>query len=119
MSPEVSVSSWVSGLIRAAVALAGVALAASACTEPAPNEVTATGNRPPVLVVKAATTDQNVAVMVDLLDGVTDPDGDQLAVVNAVSPGNLVELQGGRTVTVTPARDFIGLLIVQYVVSDG
>ena len=118
MLHEVPVSSGLSGLIRS-VALAGLAFAVGACAERPANETTGPSNRPPMLVVKTAATDQNVAVTVDLLDGVTDPDGDQLAVVNAVSPGNVVELQNARSVTVTPARDFVGILTVQYVVSDG
>ena len=118
MLREAMTSSGACRLVRSSVVLAGLALAA-ACAERPVNEETGPSNRPPVLVVKMAATDQNVAVTVDLLDGVTDPDSDQLAVVSAVSPGNVVQLQNARTVTVTPARDFVGILTVQYVVSDG
>lgn len=105
------------GSIRSAVVLAGLALA-GACGGSAMNSEPPPDNRPPLLTVKNVTTDEGVAVTVDLLDGVTDPEGDPLTVTNAFSTGHVVQLQDGRSVTVTPAPGFFGVLVVSYVVSD-
>ena len=99
--------------------LVALGFAAGACGERSPNEVTSPDNRPPVLAAKTATTDANVPVTVDLLDGVTDPEGDHLVVTNAFAPGHVVQVQNGRSVTLTPAHGFVGAVTVSYVVSDG
>jgi len=83
------------------------------------NEPSGGDNQPPQLAAKSATTDQNMAVTIDLLAGARDPDGDHLTVLSASAEDHVVALFPNGTVTVTPERGFVGTIFVSYTVSDG
>src|ERR1041384_359713 len=54
-----------------------------------------------------------------VLEGVIDPDGDDLTVVGASATGaHRVDVVAGATVTLVPAKDFNGAIDVTYRVSD-
>ncbi|MBN1994744.1 MAG: tandem-95 repeat protein [Anaerolineae bacterium] len=77
-------------------------------------------NRPPVAVNDNATTDQTVAVVINVLNNDSDPDGDALAVDSVTLPGNgSVVDHGNGTVTYTPNGNFNGTDTFNYTISDG
>jgi Tol biopolymer transport system component len=65
-----------------------------------------------------ATTAEDTAVTLDLLDGARDADGDALRVTTAAAPGHTVAL-AGSVATVTPAADFAGTIDLAFELSDG
>ncbi|UWQ94145.1 cadherin-like domain-containing protein [Rhodobacteraceae bacterium M385] len=78
-------------------------------------------NDDPVAVDDIETTDEDVAVLVDLLGNDTDVDGDTLELASvSVDPalGTVVD-NGDGTVTFTPAPDYNGPVTIDYTVSDG
>ncbi|WP_341861585.1 cadherin-like domain-containing protein [Gymnodinialimonas sp. 57CJ19] len=78
-------------------------------------------NDDPVAVDDIETTDEDVAVVVDLLGNDTDVDGDTLELASvSVDPalGTVVD-NGDGTVTFTPAPDYNGPVTIDYTVSDG
>ncbi len=78
-------------------------------------------NDDPVAVDDIETTDEDVAVVVDLLGNDTDVDGDDLTIASvSVDPaeGTVVD-NGDGTVTFTPAPNFNGPVTITYTVSDG
>ena len=77
-------------------------------------------NTPPTAVDDAATTLQDQAVTIDLLDNDSDLDGDTLSVqsINAVTGGTVVD-NGDGTVTFTPDAGFTGTGTFSYTVTDG
>ncbi|GAB5445868.1 tandem-95 repeat protein [Gymnodinialimonas sp.] len=78
-------------------------------------------NDDPVAVDDIETTDEDVAVVVDLLGNDSDVDGDTLVLQSfSVDPaeGTAVD-NGDGTVTFTPALNFNGPATITYVVSDG
>lgn len=84
--------------------------AIAACTE---------ANRRPVVREQTATTDEDVAVDLRVLDGAEDPDGDALSVLGATAPGHGIEIVDRSVIRVTPKRDFHGVIEVHYEVGDG
>jgi hypothetical protein len=78
-----------------------------------------TGNRPPVVQNQQATTDEDVAIDLHVLDGASDTDGDKLTVTSAAAPGHHVEIVDGAIVRLTPAPDFFGTIDVTFDVTDG
>jgi Bacterial Ig domain/Cadherin-like domain/WD40-like Beta Propeller Repeat len=98
---------------------ASMAMAASACMENTGNQVPGADNQAPMLAAKSATTDQDTPVMIDLLAGARDPDGDHLTVLSASASGHVSALAPSGTITVTPATGFVGTITVSYTVSDG
>lgn len=77
-------------------------------------------NDAPVANDDSATTDQNTAVTIDVLDNDTDVDGDALTVTIETEPGNgEAVVNGDGTVTYTPDEDFTGEDSFTYIVSDG
>ncbi|MCK9496121.1 MAG: Ig-like domain-containing protein, partial [Dehalococcoidia bacterium] len=54
------------------------------------------------------TTDEDIAVAIDVLAGITDPEGDDLAVANVTVPGNGTTTVAGGVVTYLPAAGFSG-----------
>lgn len=78
-------------------------------------------NDDPVAVDDIETTDEDVAVVVDLLGNDTDVDGDTLELASvSVDPAfGTVEDNGDGTVTFTPAPDYNGPVTIDYTVSDG
>ncbi|MBY5932820.1 tandem-95 repeat protein [Tateyamaria omphalii] len=78
-------------------------------------------NDDPVAVDDIETTDEDVAVVVDLLGNDTDVDGDTLEIGSlSVDPaeGSVVD-NGDGTVTFTPAPNFNGPATITYTVVDG
>ncbi len=79
-------------------------------------------NIAPVAVDDTATTDQNVAITLNVLNNDSDTDGDVLTVdsVDAASlHGGTVTDNGDGTVTYTPAVGFAGTDTFSYTVTDG
>lgn len=67
-----------------------------------------------------ATTDQDVAIVIDVLANDSDPDGDPLAVYSFTYEGaGTVVLNEDGTFTYTPAAGFVGEDCFTYSVSDG
>ncbi len=83
-------------------------------------EVTAV-NDLPVAVADAASTVENTAVNIAVLDNDSDPDSDNLTVVSLTAPtsGTAVINADGRGITYTPANDFSGQARFDYAVDDG
>ncbi|MBY5162749.1 Ig-like domain-containing protein [Salsipaludibacter albus] len=77
-------------------------------------------NDPPVAVDDSATTDEDVAVVVDVLVNDVDADLDALAVTDLSTPSSgTAQLQPDGTVTYTPAPDANGIDTFTYTASDG
>ena len=88
-------------------------------------------NNPPVAVNDTTATEENTAVLIDVLDNDSDPDGDVLSIVsfgadNATeNNGTLTREDQGTTATdddeilYTPATGFFGTDSFSYVISDG
>jgi Tol biopolymer transport system component len=93
------------------VLLFATALAVGACSSSA--------NQPPVLVDQQVTTDEDVAVELDVRESVRDPDGGALTVIRASAGEHRVEIVDGVIVRLTPMRDFHGTIEVSLAVSAG
>ncbi|MCP4263376.1 MAG: tandem-95 repeat protein, partial [Planctomycetes bacterium] len=77
-------------------------------------------NDAPVANDDSATTDENVAITVNVLANDTDVDGDTLSVASVIQPTNgTVVINADNTVTYTPTASFNGLDSFTYIVSDG
>lgn len=78
-------------------------------------------NDAPVAVDDIQTTDEDMAVVVDLLGNDTDVDGDTLTLASvSVDPAvGSVSDNGDGTVTFTPAPNYNGPATISYTVSDG
>ncbi|MDG1290399.1 MAG: Ig-like domain-containing protein [Lentibacter sp.] len=80
----------------------------------------ADGNDAPVLVDDSALTDEDTAVVVDVLGNDSDPEGDPLTVTDTTAPANSsVMINADGTVTYTPNTGFIGTDSFEYTVTDG
>ncbi len=79
-------------------------------------------NEAPVVNADSATTTEDTAVVIRVLDNDTDEDANSdLSVVNVrnLTNGTATSTDGGTTVTYTPAQDFNGVGSFVYTVSDG
>ena len=78
-------------------------------------------NEAPVASDDAATTREDEAVVVRVLDNDHDPENDDLAVIRVTAPQNgAAEVDaGGETITYTPRADYHGADSFTYTVSDG
>ncbi|MEP5729658.1 MAG: tandem-95 repeat protein [Sulfitobacter sp.] len=78
-------------------------------------------NDDPDAVDDANTTEINTAITVDLLANDSDVDGGDLLLTEATVPAEqgTLELHADRTVTFTPADDFVGEATISYTISDG
>jgi Tol biopolymer transport system component len=76
-------------------------------------------NRPPGVLEPQVTTDEDVPVVIHLLDGATDLDGDPLTVTQVSAGDHRTELVSDGIVTLTPKQDFNGTISVAFTVSDG
>ncbi|WP_405198558.1 tandem-95 repeat protein [Christiangramia sp. LLG6405-1] len=77
-------------------------------------------NDGPVAVNDAATTDQDTAVTVSVLDNDFDIDGGDLVVTETTTPENgMVVINSDGTVTYTPNDSFTGVDTFEYTISDG
>ena len=77
------------------------------------------GNTPPTANNDAASTDQEVAVTINVLANDTDPDGDTLRVASVTQGANGSVTNNGTNVTYTPNSGFIGTDSFTYVATDG
>jgi len=78
------------------------------------------GNDDPTAVDDGATTDEDTAVIIDVLANDSDSDGDTLSVDSVSVPTNgLAVINGDQTVTYTPDADFNGSDSFTYTISDG
>ena len=77
-------------------------------------------NNDPIAVADSATTNENVAVTIDVLSNDSDPDGESLAVDSVTPPTNgSVVINADQTVTYTPNNNFDGSDSFSYTVADG
>ncbi|GGD32703.1 Ig-like domain-containing protein [Sinisalibacter lacisalsi] len=76
-------------------------------------------NEAPMAMDDDATTDEDTAVVIDVLANDSDPDGDLLTVTEATSPDGMVEINPDGTLTFTPDENFNGSTTIAYTVSDG
>ncbi len=77
-------------------------------------------NRDPVAEDDAAVTDQDRAVVVDVLRNDSDPDGDSLSITSVGAPSSgTASDNGDGTVTYTPAPGFTGSDSFGYSITDG
>ena len=77
-------------------------------------------NDAPAAVADSASTDEDIAVTINVLGNDDDPDGDTLAVDSVTQPTNgSVVINADETVSYTPASNFNGSDSFGYTVSDG
>jgi len=72
----------------------------------------------PVAEDDTATTDEDVAVVVDVLSNDSDPDGDTLTVTEATANNGTVTINEDGTLTYTPDADYNGSDEITYTISD-
>jgi hypothetical protein len=78
------------------------------------------GNQPPVAVDDAATTLEDVPVIISVLANDSDPDGDSLSISSSTQAGNgSVTKNLDGTITYTPMTNYIGPDSFTYRISDG
>ncbi|WP_119008410.1 Ig-like domain-containing protein, partial [Vibrio superstes] len=77
-------------------------------------------NDGPIAVNDTASTDEDTAVTIDVLNNDTDIDGDKLTITAASVPADqgTVEIVDGKLVF-TPAKDFNGDATISYTITDG
>ncbi|APD87550.1 hypothetical protein BM527_16445 [Alteromonas sp. Mex14] len=80
--------------------------------------VSAKVNQAPVAQNDSISTEENTAVTVNVLANDSDPDGDALTIVSATTSSGTVSIQGDSLVY-TPASNFVGSAIIDYVITDG
>ncbi|MEM7332261.1 MAG: tandem-95 repeat protein, partial [Chloroflexota bacterium] len=76
-------------------------------------------NDAPDAVDDSTTTDEDVAVIIDVLDNDSDLDGDNLTVDSVTDPANGAVFNNGTNVTYTPDADFNGADSFTYTIIDG
>ncbi|WP_100644684.1 Ig-like domain-containing protein [Alteromonas facilis] len=77
-----------------------------------------TPNNPPVANNDAAQTDEDQAVLIDVLQNDSDSDGDPLTIVDASASAGIAEIQSGG-ILFTPALNEHGTATLTYMISDG
>ena len=77
------------------------------------------GNTAPTPADDTAETDEDTAVVIDVLGNDTDPDGDTLTVSTATATNGTVSVNPDGTLTYTPNADYNGPDTITYTVSDG
>ena len=76
-------------------------------------------NDAPVAVADGPSTNEDTAVVVDVLVNDSDVDGDALTVDSVTQPANGTVVNNGSDVTYTPDADFNGIDTFTYTVTDG
>jgi large repetitive protein len=77
-------------------------------------------DNPPAAPPRQETTPPDTPIAIDLLDGVTDPDGDTPRVVDVVDPPvGTVEIADDGEITFTPPPGFTGVVPISYTITDG
>ncbi|MGR3378464.1 Ig-like domain-containing protein [Salipiger abyssi] len=79
---------------------------------------TDSGDDMPVAVDDAVTTDEDVAVVIDVLANDSDPQGDPLTVTGATATNGTVTVNDDNTLTFTPDADYNGPADITYTVQD-
>ncbi|WP_186826968.1 tandem-95 repeat protein [Shimia ponticola] len=72
----------------------------------------------PVAEDDTAETDEDTPVTIAVLDNDSDPDGDELEVIEATSPDGEVTINDDGTITFTPDENFNGDTTITYTVTD-
>ena len=81
--------------------------------------VPAAPNQPPLAVDDGGNATVGTAVVLDVLDNDSDPDGDPLAIVGVSPAANGVVVFDATSVTYTPAAGFVGADAFTYTIEDG
>ncbi len=76
-------------------------------------------NREPEAVNDAASTDQNVAVSIAVLDNDSDGDGDTLSIASVSQPQNGSASISGSHIVYTPDTGYVGDDVLSYTITDG
>ena len=76
-------------------------------------------NQPPVAVDDVGATTVGTAVVLDVLDNDSDPDGDALVIVSTTQPAGGLVAFDGTSVTYAPAAGFVGVDSFTYTIEDG
>ena len=83
------------------------------------NTVTFIANSPPTAVEDSYTTNEDTAVLVDVLANDSDVDGDMLSITDVSDPAHGTAVVDNGKINYTPAEDYNGTDSFGYVVSDG
>ena len=84
------------------------------------NVIVNAGNDPPVAIDDNATTQEDTAVVIDVLSNDSDPDGSPIGVIAVTQGSNgTVTNNGDGTVTYNPNPGFSGTDSFTYTISDG
>ncbi|MGL4636686.1 MAG: Ig-like domain-containing protein [Beijerinckiaceae bacterium] len=77
-------------------------------------------NPPPVALNNQARADRpNTPVTIDVLPNDSDPDGDNLTIVEATSPDGEVIIESDGRIRFIPSRGFSGSAVITYTIADG
>ncbi|MEO1095004.1 MAG: Ig-like domain-containing protein [Cyanobacteria bacterium J06638_28] len=76
-------------------------------------------NALPVGIFDEATTNEDTAVVIDVLANDTDPEGEDLIITSVTPLNGTAVINNDNTITYTPNADFNGTGFVNYTVSDG
>ncbi len=77
-------------------------------------------NRPPVAVDDLAITESGKSVVIPVLSNDSDADGQPIAVIGHTQAAHgTITLNANKTLTYTAPADFVGVVYVQYSISDG
>ncbi|MCW1713138.1 MULTISPECIES: VCBS domain-containing protein, partial [Synergistaceae] len=76
-------------------------------------------NRPPAVVSDETVTNEDTALILDLLKNASDPDTHLMSVISATALHGTVTINPDGTVTYTPNEDYHGSDTITYKVSDG
>lgn len=77
-------------------------------------------NDPPVASPDSASTQENIAVTIDVLSNDSDVDGDKLTIIALTQPANgNATINGDGTITYTPNPNFYGNDVFTYTITDG
>ncbi len=94
-------------------------VANGAIVDPGGVAVALSSNRLPVAVADTAKTQENTAVVVNVLANDTDADGDSLRISQAVANFGAVTILDNQTLSYMPTTDFKGVDKVVYSITDG
>ncbi|MCR8547204.1 Ig-like domain-containing protein [Salipiger sp. P9] len=76
------------------------------------------GDEAPIAVDDAATTDEDVPVVIDVLGNDSDPEGGDLSVTGATATNGTVTVNEDNTLTFTPDPDYNGPAEITYTIED-
>ncbi|KUF08868.1 hypothetical protein AVJ23_20485 [Pseudoponticoccus marisrubri] len=76
------------------------------------------GNLPPVANDDMASTPEDTAVIIDVLENDSDPEGGELTVTGATTDTGSVTVNADNTLTYTPPADYNGPAMISYTIED-